>query len=50
VACELEYSIGIPVIEEIVGPILRRKIGENLEIMLDGIAQGIDAKSSSWTA
>ena len=44
VAFELEYSVGIPVIEEIVGPVLREKIIENVEIMLRGLAQGIDAK------
>jgi ribosome-associated toxin RatA of RatAB toxin-antitoxin module len=45
VACELEYSVGIPVIEDIVGPLLRQKITENLETMLAGIAQGIGARS-----
>ena len=41
VAFELEYSIGIPVIEEIVGPILKTKITENLETMLHGLTEGI---------
>ena len=45
VACELEYSIGIPVIEEIVGRILRQKMCENLEVMLRGLAQAIGTKS-----
>lgn len=43
VACELEYSVGIPVIEEILGPVLRDKITENLKVMLFGLAQGIHA-------
>ena len=42
VACELEYSIGIPVIEEIVGPVLKEKIIENVETMLLGLVKGID--------
>ena len=45
VACELEYSVGIPVIEEIVGPVLRQKIVENLETMLNGLAQGIEVQN-----
>jgi ribosome-associated toxin RatA of RatAB toxin-antitoxin module len=44
VACELEYSVGIPVIEEIVGPVLKQKIIENLGIMLHGLAEGMDAE------
>ncbi|MBN1609227.1 MAG: SRPBCC family protein [Polyangiaceae bacterium] len=41
VACELEYSVGIPIIEEIVGHILKRKMIENLEVMLQGLVRGI---------
>ena len=43
VACELEYSVGIPVIEEVLGPVLRQKIAENLTAMLAGLAAGIAA-------
>jgi ribosome-associated toxin RatA of RatAB toxin-antitoxin module len=43
VAFDLVYSIGIAVIEEIVGPILKEKITENIGIMLDGLVQGIEA-------
>jgi ribosome-associated toxin RatA of RatAB toxin-antitoxin module len=45
VACELEYSVGIPVIEEIVGHILKRKMIDNLEVMLQGLVRGIGAES-----
>ena len=41
-AFELEYSIGIPLIEPIVGPILKKKITENLAIMLDSLVVGIE--------
>ena len=43
VACELEYSIGIPVIEEVLGHILKQKMTENLEVMLGGLARAIGA-------
>ncbi len=41
IACELEYSLGIAFLEEHVGPILKQKITENLDIMLTGLAKGM---------
>jgi ribosome-associated toxin RatA of RatAB toxin-antitoxin module len=38
---ELSYEIGLPEIEEIVGPILRVRMIENAESMLDAIEQRV---------
>ncbi|MBM4318670.1 MAG: hypothetical protein FJ125_01600, partial [Deltaproteobacteria bacterium] len=40
-ACELEYSLGVAILDELVGPILKQKIVENLSIMLDGLTRGL---------
>jgi ribosome-associated toxin RatA of RatAB toxin-antitoxin module len=45
VACEIAYSVGIPVIEDIIGPVLRQKITENLTMMLQGLARGISGST-----
>ena len=39
VSFELSYGIGLPEIEDIVGPILRKRMIENAESMLDAIEQ-----------
>lgn len=38
---ELIYEIGLPEIEEIVGPLLRRRLVENAESMLDAIEERV---------
>jgi ribosome-associated toxin RatA of RatAB toxin-antitoxin module len=42
VACELEYALGIPTLEELVGPVLKAKIAENLDLMLTGLVRGVE--------
>jgi len=37
VVFELEYSIGLPEIDEIIGPILRERLIENTEAMLEAL-------------
>lgn len=41
VSFELSYEIGLPEIEEIVGPILRERMIENVESMLNAIEQRV---------
>lgn len=43
VVCELEYHLGIEVIEELLGPVLSEHIASNLQQMLDGLVVGIEA-------
>ena len=42
VVCEIDYSIGIDVIEEMVGDVLKAKLVENLEVMLDGLVGSLN--------
>ncbi len=42
VVCDIEYSIGIAVIEEMVGDILEEKLIENLELMLEGLVGSLN--------
>lgn len=43
VSWEMHYAIGLSVIEDIVAPVLKDKIRENLETMLGGLTSGIGA-------
>lgn len=42
VTFELEYEIGLPEIEEIIGPMLREKMIENVEGMLSAIEKRVE--------
>lgn len=42
IVCELEYDVGIALIEELLGPILKQKITENLHIMLAGLVDRVE--------
>jgi ribosome-associated toxin RatA of RatAB toxin-antitoxin module len=42
VTFELTYEIGLPEIEEIIGPILRERMVENAESMLEAIEKWVD--------
>lgn len=44
VTFELTYEIGLPEIEEIVGPLLRERMMENAEGMLDAIEKWVQKK------
>mgnify|MGYP000026366186 CR=1 FL=1 len=35
--CELDYSLGVPVLEEAVGPVLQQKIHDNIEQMFQAV-------------
>ena len=37
--CELDYVLGVPVIEEAVGPLLQEKIEHNISVMLQAVKQ-----------
>ena len=39
---ELTYELGLPEIEDLVGPILRERLIENVENMLKAIEQRVD--------
>lgn len=44
VTFQLNYDIGVPVIEEAVGPILKDKIKDNIQLMLDSIAKHAESE------
>jgi len=41
--CELQYSLGIPVLEEAVGPTLQQKIEHNIDLMLTAVRERVEA-------
>jgi ribosome-associated toxin RatA of RatAB toxin-antitoxin module len=45
--CELGYSLGVPLLEDLLGPVLREKLTEHLATMLDGLAQGLRGAESA---
>jgi ribosome-associated toxin RatA of RatAB toxin-antitoxin module len=44
--CELDYSLGVPVLEEAVGPVLREKIEHNIHQMLSAVKERVEAASA----
>jgi ribosome-associated toxin RatA of RatAB toxin-antitoxin module len=44
--CEIDYDLGVSVIEEAVGPIIREKLTENIDQMLIAIKQRVEAGAS----
>ncbi|MBN2036735.1 MAG: SRPBCC family protein [Chitinispirillaceae bacterium] len=45
ISFEIEYNLGIPVIEEVLGDILREKMKSNMEKMLNAITKSLGAQS-----
>ena len=40
--CELDYSLGVPVIEEAIGPVLQQKIEHNINQMLAAVKERVE--------
>ena len=45
--CEIEYELGVPVIEEAVGPIIREKIEKNVQEMLAAAKERLEAADAA---
>ena len=45
--CELEYELGVSVIEDVVGPIIRQKVELNIRTMLAAVKQRLEGASAS---
>jgi ribosome-associated toxin RatA of RatAB toxin-antitoxin module len=45
--CELDYELGVPVIEEIVGPTIHEKIVQNIQEMLRAVKERLEVVGAS---
>ncbi|MFW6163232.1 MAG: type II toxin-antitoxin system RatA family toxin [Planctomycetota bacterium] len=46
-SCEIEYELGVPLIEEAVGPIIRQKLESNIEEMLAAAKERVETTQAA---